>query len=475
MEGNLTFVFEADDSPESTVVEQLDEPQHFSVNTENLKVISEAIKRLNRIGVEIRQSSVTSHSAKVRKLAETFDFASFEEFAYLALKTKYAAASEGLLQMLTRSMTATYALFLHRKSRYEKKLQAPRSDPQMSVPLSTSNISAEQQSSISTTLIPRPPPNSRRALKSITGSEPTSVDSQKVKAKVRKMLSPYKKSETTSILVSQAEYPRPAKEAMNCEWCFSPLPANVLEGDKWPKHVDEDHKPYLCLSDRCLKSWPRFATRREWREHMLTTHGPNWHREAYAPPSWVCPLCSGNGITFSIPDELASHLADSHGNIFTQPQIEAIVQQSQVRSVRSRNECLLCCLPIEAQQTPTSKEQSESSKETSTFRRSRIVADVDHSRKRIRTEVSFTESNQQVRSNSYQTPMEQQQQESKNQANSHPTEYLTVETIANHVAGHLQAIMALTLRMISRDGEIGVSADNQSEHGGADEYSSRVG
>jgi hypothetical protein len=29
--------------------------------------------------------------------------------------------------------------------------------------------------------------------------------------------------------------------------------------------------------------------------------------------------------TYSIPDELASHLPDSHGNTFTQPQIQAIV------------------------------------------------------------------------------------------------------------------------------------------------------
>lgn len=154
--------------------------------------------------------------------------------------------------MLTRSITETYALFLHRKSQYEKKLQAPRSDPQMSVPLSTYTISDEsaanmdagsgidldqqisQQSSISTTLIPQPPPNSQRAFKSITSSEPTSVNGQEVKAKIRKMLSPSKKSATTSILVSQAEYPRLAKEAMNCEWCFSSLLANLLEGDKWP-------------------------------------------------------------------------------------------------------------------------------------------------------------------------------------------------------------------------------------------------
>jgi hypothetical protein len=34
-------------------VEHLDEPQHFSVNIENLEAISEAIERLNYIGIAI--------------------------------------------------------------------------------------------------------------------------------------------------------------------------------------------------------------------------------------------------------------------------------------------------------------------------------------------------------------------------------------------------------------------------------------
>jgi hypothetical protein len=35
-----------------------------------------------------------SHITTARKLAETFDFASFEKFAYLALKTKYVRIQE---------------------------------------------------------------------------------------------------------------------------------------------------------------------------------------------------------------------------------------------------------------------------------------------------------------------------------------------------------------------------------------------
>ncbi|KAI9652348.1 MAG: hypothetical protein M1829_001671 [Trizodia sp. TS-e1964] len=99
--------------------------------------------------------------------------------------------------------------------------------------------------------------------------------------------------------------------------------------------------------------------------------------------------------------ELASHLADNHGNTFTQPQIQAIVQQSQVRSLRPRNECPLCCISIEAQQDSPSKEKSKG-----------------------KTEAGYTELDQQVRSDSHQAPMEQQQQqEPKTQVNPPPTKH----------------------------------------------------
>jgi len=46
-------VFEADDSPDSIEVEVPDEPKHIILNIENLEAISEAIERLNYIGIAI--------------------------------------------------------------------------------------------------------------------------------------------------------------------------------------------------------------------------------------------------------------------------------------------------------------------------------------------------------------------------------------------------------------------------------------
>jgi hypothetical protein len=165
--------------------------------------------------------------------------------------------------------------------------------------------------------------------------------------------------------------------------------------------VNEDYRPYLCISEKCPELSPRFAASRQWLKHMLTTHGQNWHREAYAPSSWICLLCNDDDTTFSIPDKLASHLADRHGKTFTQPQIQAIVQQSRIRSFRPRNECPLCCLPIKAQQDSVSKEKSKDKEEESNSKKSRSDANVNRSHKRIKTEGGYTELDQHVRSESH--------------------------------------------------------------------------
>ncbi|KAI9652609.1 MAG: hypothetical protein M1821_008356 [Bathelium mastoideum] len=490
MERNLAFVIEADNSLKSIESDHPDEPQDLSINIENLEAIPEAIERLNHIGIAIRQSSVTSHTTKARDFAETFDFTSFEGFAYLALKTMYAAASEELLELLTRSMTETYALFLHRKSRHEQ-LQAPRSRSHTSVSLY--NISEEsaanaddgsrmdldpqtsQQGRNLTVALLQPRPLPRQVPKTRLHFEPTSIDSQEAKVRMKKTRSPSIKGATTSILLSQADYPRPAEGSIICNWCFSPLAINDFEGDRWQKHVNEDHNPYVCISEKCPESSPRFSTSRKWLEHMLTTHGQNWYREVYAPSSWICPLCNDDDTAFPIPDELAGHLADNHGETFAQPEIQAIVQQSLVRSPRPRNECPLCCLSIEDQQGPPSKEKSEGREEKLISKKLRDDANEDRSHKRAKTKTGYTELDRPVRADDHQAPPEQRLQEPMPKANPYRTKHPTVESIASHIAGHLQAIMALTLRMISIDVAIGVSVDNQSVRGGTDNHSSREG
>lgn len=136
--------------------------------------------------------------------------------------------------------------------------------------------------------------------------------------------------------------------------------------------------------------------------------------------------------------------------------------------------CPLCCLSIDDQQDSPLEVKSKG-KEGAIFKKSRDDANADGSVKRIKTEAGYTELDQRVGSYGHQAPIKQQQQEPKAQADPPPTRYLTVESIASHVAGHLRAIMLLTLRMISIDVAIEVSADNQSVSGGTDHGSSRAG
>jgi hypothetical protein len=150
--------------------------------------------------------------------------------------------------------------------------------------------------------------------------------------------------------------------------------------------------PYLCISEKCPESSPRFATSRLWLDHMWGTHGRHWYREVYAPSSWTCPLCNDVDTTFPVPSKLTSHLTGTHGGIFTEPQIEAIVQQSRIQSLRKQDECPFCCLPIEAGKDTSSKKRSKSEglDVELTSEQSQNDCDSASSHKRNRTETGYT-------------------------------------------------------------------------------------
>lgn len=226
-------------------IQPSDVHQHLRVSMSSLQAISGAIQRLNHLGIAIRQSSVTGQTTKTRKFAETFDFTSFEQVAYLSLKSLYTDASEGLLEQLTRSMTETYARFLLRKSRQER-LQVPRAQPQTPILLHSILEQPAADADVGSTMdlemqVPQPseyfPAKALRsppqAVRMLPHSEPTSVDAQEVKRKFKKMLNPSVTNKTMSILANQVDYPRSAKGSLTCDWCFRPLPADSLEGVKW--------------------------------------------------------------------------------------------------------------------------------------------------------------------------------------------------------------------------------------------------
>jgi hypothetical protein len=220
--------------------------EDLKLNISSLEAVSKAVDRLNHLGIAIRRSSVVSQATKARAFAERFDLNSFERVAYLSLQALYADASQGLLERLARSMTETYARFLHRKSR-QGRLQTRRRRVEIPEHLyrivEDEIIDAEKEMQMSNTistpesstdlLTPMSRFSRRQITRSLPLSEPTSIDSKEVREKFKKLLNPSVKRKTMSILANQVDYPRPAKGSLICDWCFSPIPVESAEGAQW--------------------------------------------------------------------------------------------------------------------------------------------------------------------------------------------------------------------------------------------------
>ncbi|KAL2824364.1 hypothetical protein BDW59DRAFT_147545 [Aspergillus cavernicola] len=421
---------------------------------QSLMAISAALERLNHLGTAIQRSSVTSQTTKAREFAETFDLTSFERVAYMSLKTLYPDTSDGLIEQLTRSMMETYSLFLHRRSRKER-LKATRSRPRPRPPLrfileeligdcdgpNMTDIDLNTSRESESLTDPIPHVALTQPVYAIPQSEPTSLDSQEVKARLKRSLPPSTRSKPISILVNQVGYPRPVKDSLICDWCFGPLMPDSLRGLSWQQHINEDFRPYVCVSEECSQSLPRFASSTEWFQHMISAHGENWHREVHAPSSWVCPLCTDEDAAFLSPESLSEHLKSCHDGIFKEQQIKAIVRQSRFPSPRPKSTCPLCCFPIsDEQSTPANQKKDNNNDKLSTGKQ--YLAKPDDSgpkRVRIGTHQGETGGNSgQTRPGVIVAPDA-----------SCP---ISAKAIATHMTAHLQSIMLFTLRLMSIEG-----------------------
>ncbi|KAJ5279987.1 hypothetical protein N7478_005359 [Penicillium angulare] len=244
-------VFEDDDLSKHVNIDSCERdvrtPQSATVNTKSLDGISGALERLNQLGTAIRQSSVTNQIFKAREFAAEFDMTSFEQLANALVQKLFPDATNGLIELLTRSMAESYALFLHRKSR-QKRLQITRHVPRSQKPLmripdettGTPDGSAIMEVDLKALRV-GDGLNNRIAqaplslpVHSVPESEPTSVDSKELHKRLRTLMSPTENTKPVSILVNQAEYPRPSKTSIICEWCFGPLTTDFRDDKpKW--------------------------------------------------------------------------------------------------------------------------------------------------------------------------------------------------------------------------------------------------
>lgn len=202
---------------------------------------------------------------------------------------------------------------------------------------------------------------------------------------------------------------------------------------------------------------------------MLETHGQNWHREIHLPVWWICPLCNSEETTFSRAQDLSEHISKLHDDIFTRPQVQVIVHQSQLRSPRPQDMCPLCCLSMRDEQDMDKEEQHLK------------VAQLDlplndktpgESHKRVKTETGSIQQIQHgdvvLNGEMKETVLNARAQSAQN------TQRVNVEAITRHVAAHLQGIMLFTLRMMSLDVP-NAAADEKSLSSSTDHDSPRAG
>ncbi|PKK53047.1 hypothetical protein CI102_4119, partial [Trichoderma harzianum] len=421
MERNLTY-------PSSP------QPQ-LQISIESLRGIEGAIERLHHLGGTIRLSSEASQATKFGKFAAKFDSTSFEGVARLAITSFYPDASPSLIEHLARAMADMYQKFHYRRSR-QVRLQAR---PQLQLPIINEEPALQIEAATwKADPSPAPPPRDdiyKRLVRPIVmshlgarshqsrDSKPTSLDSQEFKKLFPQRKGGPVQSKTKSVAANLVAYPQPSEDSLACDWCFSPLPEDEFKGDKWKKHLNEDFKPFLCLSEKCSEPLKRFPTSTTWFDHMLEAHGKNWHREVHLPTWWICPLCNNQETSYPKMQDLSEHISRLHGAVFTEQQIQIIVQQSRLRAPRSQDVCPLCCLPMKDEQ------------------------DRDEDQATPNPQVPAFQSQGQ----------------------------LSVETIARHVAAHLQGIMLFSLRMISLDAATDKSTDDRDISGDTDDDLSRLG
>ncbi|KAL2835583.1 hypothetical protein BJY01DRAFT_75436 [Aspergillus pseudoustus] len=431
------------DKPESLEDDCEESAKSSCVCFQSLNAMSAALERLNQIGTVIRRSATARHASRARELAEKLDLASFEQTACTALRILYPDCSESLIDQLTRSMVDSYAIFLRRKSRKARlELQRPSTRKHSPLPLIREERPANRHAPDALYADLNTPARTdtsadskgKRSRLRLDGghyaaaqSEPTSIDTQEFKAGLKRLLSHDGPAKPVSILVNQVRYPRPDRESFVCEWCLGPLTPGTLDGFDWQKHINEDFKPYVCISEKCSQPLIRFASSTEWLRHMVRKHGSSWHREIHGPSAWICPLCIDEDVQFSTPDKLSDHLEVEHSGIFKESQAKAIVRQSQFQYPRPDSTCPLCSFSIGEEETSSGSGKERSDNRPLNPRNLRLAQD-NSSSKHIRQDVSTGDESLR------------------------PPPFVHSQRMGPHVAAHLQNIMLYTMRLISLAG-----------------------
>lgn len=96
------------------------------------------------------------------------------------------------------------------------------------------------------------------------------------------------------------------------------------------KHVANDLSPYTCILEDCPTPYHLFVTQKDWSNHVMNDH----------PPQWQCPCCEDDPPRFKLFSEITSHLKSQHLNSDLNG-LEDLLSDAEVR-VMGISSCPLC-------------------------------------------------------------------------------------------------------------------------------------
>ncbi|UKZ70729.1 uncharacterized protein TrAtP1_011700 [Trichoderma atroviride] len=145
-------------------------------------------------------------------------------------------------------------------------------------------------------------------------------------------------STVMSTTVRLLKYPHPPKVGedvliFKCPCCCQALPRVFLEGQKWKKHLAHDLSPYTCILPDCIKPETLFATKENWRAHLLNEHHSSEH--------WICFSCR-DGRRFHEENAFREHIIETHATSIPQDDIPLLVDISKRTMPMSIGACPLC-------------------------------------------------------------------------------------------------------------------------------------
>ncbi|KAH6633953.1 hypothetical protein B0J18DRAFT_414818 [Chaetomium sp. MPI-SDFR-AT-0129] len=414
-----------------------------------LEALEATFPRLNRLGVTIRRASLDKIAVKSQRFTASVDRTSFTDDCRFCVQTLYPECHPSLREYLAETMTTRYKTMLYQAHRTET-LQSRRptrpSEPMatiaegeelsQSLPLSSvDNAQAgpgRARHVPETQLVARSTISQSDDLSSINNS----TQFRQQIARGNYLAAPVEqRGGTSSIQVSQGNYPslgvQKNADLARCQWCGVLMDRKRMTENEWRRHTDEDLKTYVCISEECSDGHPTQLSFDAWFHHMKS-HSPVWHQRVYLTPRCVCLVCTNNRDVYTTAEELHRHLTDAHSDIFDASKLRVIAQGSKVERPRAWNECLMCCYPVEevAKMAPSKRQKTQLSLDNNKRLKAAAAPELPGSSLPRKLEDCPSPSDD---------FLEAQNKPASDDA----------KTMARHIAGHLQTLMLLTIRLAS--------------------------